>query len=228
MDLQERLTGFAMLGATWVMWLLVALSIIGLAIVFERIFFMLLSRDNIQRLRHEITALLRRGDIEGTRDRLAQSKSFEAQVVKAGVENAEGGIAAVKEHMEGETRLARLKMERNLAFLGTVGNNAPFIGLLGTVIGVMRAFQELNASEGRVTGGLMSEIGEALVATAIGILVALPSVAFFNAFQRIIKARIMRAESLGNVLIAHMESDHHASLQPQAPSQPQVVASEGV
>ena len=98
-------------------------------------------------------------------------------------------------------------MERRLAFLGTLGANAPFIGLLGTVIGIIRAFAELNEAAGKVTAGLMTEVGEALVATAIGIMVAIPAIAVFNAFQRMIKTRIARAESLGREVLAYLKSD---------------------
>ncbi len=98
-------------------------------------------------------------------------------------------------------------MERNLAFLGTVGNNAPFVGLLGTVIGVIRAFQELNESQGQVSTGLMSEVGEALVATAIGILVALPAVATYNYFQRVIKKRLVWSDALGRDILAYLKAD---------------------
>ena len=98
-------------------------------------------------------------------------------------------------------------MERRLAFLGTLGANAPFIGLLGTVIGIIRAFAELNESAGKVTAGLMSEVGEALVATAIGIMVAIPAIAVFNAYQRVIKTRLARAESLGREVMAYLRSD---------------------
>jgi biopolymer transport protein ExbB len=103
--------------------------------------------------------------------------------------------------------VAKIRMERRLAFLGTLGANAPFIGLLGTVIGIIRAFAELNEAAGKVTAGLMSEVGEALVATAIGIMVAIPSIAVFNAYQRVIKTRIARAESLGREVLAYLKSD---------------------
>ena len=104
-------------------------------------------------------------------------------------------------------QVAKIRMERRLAFLGTLGSNAPFIGLLGTVIGIIRAFAELNESAGKVTAGLMTEVGEALVATAIGIMVAIPSIAVFNAYQRVIKTRIARAESLGREVMAYLKSD---------------------
>ncbi|MGB0680253.1 MAG: MotA/TolQ/ExbB proton channel family protein [Polyangiales bacterium] len=205
MDLQERLTAFAMLGATWVMWLLVALSVVGLAIVLERIYQLATSRDNIESLRSELLRCLANGDLDEAKARLQRSRSFEARVVHAGMTEVTRGTAAVEERMAGETMLCRLDMEKNLAFLGTVGNNAPFVGLLGTVIGVIRAFHQLDSSGGKVTSGLMNEVGEALVATAIGILVALPSVAFFNLFQRLIKGRLGRAAALGHDLLSYLK-----------------------
>lgn len=106
--------------------------------------------------------------------------------------------------MAGESALAKLAMERNLAFVGTVGNNAPFVGLLGTVIGIIRAFRELEAHGGLVSSGLLTEVGEALVATAVGLLVALPAIAFFNLFQRVIRARLGRAQALGFEVLAFL------------------------
>lgn len=215
MDIQERLTAFAMLGAGWVMWLLVILSIIGLAIVLERAWFLLASRDDVRRLRADVVGKVQKGDVAGALETLAASKSFEARVVHAGLEAADRGPTAVEEGMASQAQLARLSMERNLAFLGTVGNNAPFVGLLGTVIGIIRAFHELDQSAGQVTAGLMSEVGEALVATAIGILVALPAVAFFNLFSRVIKTRLGRADALGRELMSHLRG-HGAAAAPEA------------
>jgi biopolymer transport protein ExbB len=207
MDIQERLTAFAMLGAGWVMWLLVILSIIGLAIVLERAYFLLSSRDDVRKLREDLLRLLKGRDVDGARKRLAGSRSFEARVVQAGLSAQSDDPAVAEEKMASESSLARLHMEKNLAFLGTVGNNAPFVGLLGTVIGVIRAFHELDRSAGQVTEGLMSQIGEALVATAIGILVALPAVAFFNFYQRVIRGRLMRADALGRELLAYLKAN---------------------
>lgn len=206
MDIQERLTAFAMLGAGWVMWLLVALSVVSLAIMLERAYYLLASRDDIERLRNELQERLRGGDVKAARETLRTSKCMEARVAAVALDAADEGAESARERISGEARIARLMMERNLAFLGTVGNNAPFVGLLGTVIGIIRAFHTLDQSQGQVTAGLMSEVGEALVATAIGILVALPAVAAFNFFQRVIKARLGRAEALGSDVLAFLES----------------------
>lgn len=206
MDIQERLTAFAMLGAEWVMWLLVVFSVIVVAIVLERAYYLLASLEDIGRLKAEVVKRLRGGDVEGAKRRLKASKSFEARIALAGLEGMEDGPASAEERMAGAAGLAKLAMERNLAFVGTVGNNAPFVGLLGTVIGIIRAFHELDRSGGTVTSGLMAEIGEALVATAIGLLVALPAVAFFNLFTRMIRARLSRGDALGREVLAFLKS----------------------
>jgi biopolymer transport protein ExbB len=201
-DLQSRLTGLTQLGATWVMWTLVALSIIGLAIALERAVAFLLARDDLERLEDDLLTLMRAGDLTAARDRVGRSRAYEAWMVRAGLAEDPRNAAAAEQRMIAAGTRAKLAMERRLAFLGTLGSNAPFLGLLGTVVGIVRAFHALDASGGKVSAGLMTEVGEALVATAIGILVALPSVAAFNTFQRMIKVRLARAEAMSRSVLA--------------------------
>ena len=202
MDLQHLLTGLALEGATWVMWLLILCSVIGLAVAFERGLTVLATRDDPERVRRELVGHLRGGDFAAAARGLGASASIEARIVKAGVEAAAEGPASVEERLAAAASTQRLGMERSLAFLGTLGANAPFIGLLGTVIGIIGAFHQLDASAGKVTAGLMAEVGEALVATAVGILVALPAIAFYNLFSRINRVRLTRADAMGRELLA--------------------------
>jgi biopolymer transport protein ExbB len=204
-DIQKTFNSFALLGATWVMWLLVVLSILAFAVILERAYYMIRSRDNIGALRAATLKRLGDGDVEGARRLLGASQSFEARIVKAGVDAIDDGPGAAEDRMASEQGTAKLLMERYLAFLGTIGANAPFVGLLGTVIGIIKSFVVLQKGGGQVSEQLFYEVGEALVATAIGILVAIPAVAFFNFFQRIIKARMARAESMGRAVLAHMK-----------------------
>src|SRR6187402_2954649 len=203
MDIIERILAISHYGSRWVLWLLIALSIAACAVVIERAVLFWSSRDDTARLRLELRRLLRDNDLELAR-RLEESPSFEARVAVAGLD-AEG-VASAEERMQGESELCKLSMEKNLALLGTLGNNAPFIGLLGTVIGIVRSFRELQSSSGQISAGLMAEIGEALVATAIGLLVALPAVAAFNLFQRLIRARMGRANALAHEILAYMKA----------------------
>jgi biopolymer transport protein ExbB len=204
MNLVERVTHLANYGASWVLWLLVALSILAGSIVIERSVLLASSRDNVARLRRELRGLLERGELAKARRRLEQSRSVEARVALAGLDAPNAGSA--EERIRGESRLARLAMEKHLGLLGTLGSNAPFVGLLGTVIGIVRAFRELSASKGQLSAGLMAEIGEALVATAVGLLVALPAIFAFNAFQRAIRARLAGADALGHEVLAHFKA----------------------
>jgi biopolymer transport protein ExbB len=204
MDIIERLLALSHFGSRWVLWLLIVLSIAALAVVIERAVLFISSRDDTTLLRAELRRLLRDKDLELARRRLEESPSFEARVAAAGLDA--DGVASAEERMQGESELCKLSMEKNLALLGTLGNNAPFIGLLGTVIGIVRAFRELQSSSGQVSAGLMAEIGEALVATAIGLLVALPAVAAFNFFQRLIRARMGRATALAHEILAFMKA----------------------
>ena len=214
MDIQQKLTGFAMMGATWIMWLLVALSIGGIAVALERAIYLIRTSENVRKLKVQILGLLRQGDVAGARERLQRSPSHVAGIIAAGLQDPGDGAASAEERMSGAMQLAKLRMEKRLAFLGTLGSNAPFIGLLGTVIGIIRAFHSLNDSAGKVTAGLMADVGESLVATAIGILVALPAIAFFNTFQRIIKARLGRADAFGKDVLAYLKAEKPGATEP--------------
>ncbi|MFZ5890867.1 MAG: MotA/TolQ/ExbB proton channel family protein [Myxococcota bacterium] len=204
MNIERTLQGLVALGATWVLWVLVGLSVLGLAVILERLVFMLRTRADVHELRIQLNQALERGELARIAEVLASHDSLEARVVNAGLAALRAPEA--QELMAAEAQHQRLRAEQYLAFLGTLGNNAPFVGLLGTVLGIVGAFHQLDSARGQVSNGLMSAIGEALVATAVGLLVALPAVASYNAFQRTIQVRLSRADALGRELIAHLHT----------------------
>src|SRR5262245_47980919 len=159
MDIQHILTGLALAGATWVMWLLIGLSVLALAVALERGLTALATRDDTVALRGDLLKHLRGGDLAAALQRLSRSRSYEARVVRAGLEAAPDGAQAAEERMLAAAQISRVKMESRLVFLGTLGANAPFVGLLGTVIGIIGAFHELDATAGKVSAGLMSQVG---------------------------------------------------------------------
>ncbi len=214
--LQRLMTNF---GAGWVMWLLVVLSVISVAVMLERAWFYYSLRDDLAGLATQLRELLRAGDMEGARQRMEKSPSAEAAVVCAGLLEADRGARAAEEAMKGAAALQRMKLERRLAYLGTLGNNAPFIGLFGTVIGVVQAFEALGRQDASATAAaaasamapqeVMYAIAEALVATAIGLAVAIPAVAMYNVFQRQAKSVLANTEALTRVLLAHLVAVEH-------------------
>lgn len=213
-------------GATWVMWLMIGLSVVSVAIMLERAWFFHSLKDDIAQLATKLRSSLRDDDLEGARKMLEASPSAEAAVVVTGLLEADRGSEAADQAMMGAIALQRLRLERRLIFLGTVGNNAPFIGLFGTVVGVIQAFEALGkqdtvsaaatAAAGMAPQQVMAAIAEALVATAIGLLVAIPAVAMYNVFMRKAKATLANTEALSRVLLAHLA----------APSPEQAVAAE--
>lgn len=202
------------LGAGWVLILMLVLSVISLAIMLERAWLYWSLRDDAASLMRDLGRFLRGGDLDGAKKRLEQSPSAEAAVVMAGIVEARMGAEAAEEAMAGASALQKLKLEKRITFLGTLGNNAPFIGLLGTVIGIVGAFDELGkAKNATLTGAaqvapeaVMANIAEALVATAVGLLVAIPAVAAFNIFQRIVRTTLGNTDALAHVLLAHLKS----------------------
>lgn len=201
-------------GAAWVMWLMIGLSVVSVAIMLERAWFFHSLKDDIGQLATKLRAALREDDLEGAKKMLEASPSAEAAVVVAGLLEADRGSEAADQAMMGAVALQRLRLERRLIFLGTVGNNAPFIGLFGTVVGVIQAFEALGkqdtvsaaatAAAGMAPQQVMAAIAEALVATAIGLLVAIPAVAMYNVFMRKAKATLANTEALTRVLMAHL------------------------
>ena len=103
----------------------------------------------------------------------------------------------------------RLVLERRLTFLGTLGNNAPFIGLFGTVLGIIRAFHDLSLGSMKGHTSVMAGISEALVATAIGLFVAIPAVMAFNYFQKQVDHTLSVTEALSQGVLANRNNGRH-------------------
>jgi biopolymer transport protein ExbB len=201
MHLTERLLGFMLLGSEWVLWLLLCLSVISVAVMVERAIF-LRARGDADALARELRALLKGGDVEGARQALAGRTAPAAVVAAAGIDHYDRGSEAAGEAMAGAKARLRIDMERNLGVLGTLGNNAPFIGLFGTVLGIIKAFADLSHNSGGGAGAVMAGISEALVATAVGLMVAIPAVIGFNYFQGKVRKSLARIDAVAHLVLA--------------------------
>src|SRR5262245_20644153 len=199
-------------GVGWIMQLLIALSVASAAISLDRARAYWRERRNVADLGRELHRLLAGGDTEAARAQLIRVGGVVADVALAGLARWDGGAQAAREAMAAATGLARARLQRGLLVLGTIGNNAPFVGLLGTVIGVIGAFDELGRTGSAAAARsafaperVMATIAEALVATAAGLVVAIPAVALFNYFQGRLAATLAAADTLGHVLLAHVD-----------------------
>lgn len=198
---------FALLGAGWVLWLMIALSVGVIAISLERGFS--LSRDGSSRsaLAPVVDAFFQKGDVAAFKKALDEIGGMEARVLRAGLEVADRGVDSSQKAMEGTATAERLRMERGLAFIATVGSNAPFLGLFGTVLGIIKAFHDLAKDMASASGAVMAGISEALVSTAVGLMVAIPAVVLYNVLIRTVKSRLAVSESLADQVLARLHAN---------------------
>ena len=184
-------------GAEWVMWLLIMLSVISVSVMVERWWFHFKRQPDMK------------GLFKAIDDKSADAPngdSIESAITRDLLGARDEGVDFIAATRVATIERERTGYERGLSFLGTLGNNAPFVGLLGTVLGIIKAFADL---AGDVQGGaqvVMAGISEALVATAIGLAVALPAVVAFNVFKGKSKDAYRRADVLAEAILARAGS----------------------
>jgi biopolymer transport protein ExbB len=205
--IEQRLLAFAMLGAGWVMWLLVGLSVLSFTVMLERGLYF--GQRRMSKRFPELLRLCQDGALDKAAQ-LAAGDAMEAEVVRVAARVSGSGQEAVEKAVASTIDRRRLEYEKWLFVLGTLGNNAPFIGLFGTVLGIIRAFADLAAHPAAAAGAstVMTGISEALVATAVGLFVAIPAVLAYNIYQRLLKRVVGRSQSLGNAIAAGMHVAH--------------------
>jgi biopolymer transport protein ExbB len=190
----EALKGFTLIGGDWVLWILIFSSILSVTVMIERLIYFIRNRTPVERFIEAFTERLGRDDVKGASALADMTKGAEARIAKVALAHFDEGDQVVEEMMASRKVAERLRFERYLMILGTMGNNAPFFGLFGTVLGIIKAFHDLGQAGSSAAGAttVMSGISEALVATAIGLLVAIPAVVAFNHFAR--EIRVLTAD----------------------------------
>jgi biopolymer transport protein ExbB len=197
-------------GARWVLWLLIGLSLVAIAIMIERLWFFLQERKPTLQIKAALAALRTRGPKDALA-KLAGARSMEATVARALLERAADGPAAVDELRAAVVEQERSRYEKRLAFLGTLGNNAPFVGLFGTVLGIIRSFHDLSGGSMQNSQLVMAGIAEALVATGVGLIVALPAVAAYNASVRHVETTVAASDANAHEILAYLKTAKEAA-----------------
>lgn len=211
MLLMQKLVLVASTGATAVLYLLLALSVFSVGVVLERWFYFKRRKFDLVATSDAIAKRLRAHDVKGARKDLGEMRAVEAEIIADALVCYEDGPDSVQELVQKGIRQRRKVFENGLLFLGTLGSNSPFVGLFGTVLGVVAAFKELgaasaNAAAGGGMGNVMGGIAEALIATAVGILVAIPAVIAYNVFQKKCNDIEENTSAMLNQLLAVMKS----------------------
>jgi biopolymer transport protein ExbB len=166
---------------------LIFCSLLVITFALERWWFYLRIGLNPNKFMKAIEDYLRRGKLEDALTLCQKKRSPIAAIINTGLENKELNSLLLEEAMF-NTRLEKMtEMERFLGILGTMGNIAPLIGLFGTVIGIMRSFRDLAASGSGGPSVVAAGIAEALITTAMGLIVAVASVLCYNYFMKRLK-----------------------------------------
>jgi biopolymer transport protein ExbB len=193
-----------LLQADWVLWVLLALSVVSVAVVVERTIFYRQREVAIAGVREAFAKALAAGDYSGAA--LGNTDTLETNVVRQVLGEVSWGPDAVEDLLSGATQKERERYDERLALLATVASTAPFIGLFGTVLGIIHAFKDLASNLKDASMTAMAGVSEALGTTALGLLVAIPALVASNVFKRRVKLAMNNTHLLSRTLLAHLKS----------------------
>lgn len=185
----------AILRDSFTLVILIFCSLLSVTVAFERWwFFRKARRLNGDELLATAGALLKEGKKDKALEYAARTDSPATRLLAYALRNLEMSKSDLSELLATRRQEEKLRFERFLGIIGTMGNIAPFIGLFGTVIGIIKAFRDLALSGVGGPTVVAKGIAEALVATAAGLAVAIPAVIIFNYFNRRLKVIMSELE----------------------------------
>ena len=199
MNPAELIMALGMAGGDWVLYLLLILSVLSVTLILERALYFVFNREPFGALLSDGIQAIARQDLAAAS---AKTKGPVGRLFKVAAENWNDGLPRLRAALMAHRLRERAAAERGLVFLGTLGNNAPFVGLFGTVLGIIKAFRDLGAADAVGPSVVMTGISEALVATAVGILVAIPAVVAYNLCQRSIRVMDYRLDEASEAILA--------------------------
>lgn len=192
--------------------ILALMSMYSIAVMVERWLTFNAAKNQSRQFAPKVAQALRENRIDeaiAISDR--HKKSHLAMVVNAGLQEFQAHQAgsdipgttmeAARRALQRATALKTAELKRGLSGLATIGSTAPFVGLLGTVIGIISAFQGMKTAEGTGISAVAGGISEALIETAFGLLVAIPAVWAFNIFQNKVESFIIEMDNSSSELI---------------------------
>jgi biopolymer transport protein ExbB len=207
-SMEQELVNVSLMGARALLYLLFVLSIMSVTVAIEK--YVQYRRDNPlgPNFRQQLVSYLEKNDIAGALKAVEGVRGVNAAVIREGLSNYQEGASTIEEVMNGRAVLEKARLEKRLIILGTIGNNAPFVGLLGTVMGIIKAFHDLSVTTTQGPSAVMAGISEALVATAVGLFVAIPAVVLFNWLKTLARGLLDEAEANSRIVLAYAKRDN--------------------
>ncbi len=174
---------------------LLGCSVLSVIFILERGIFYLVNLGNNDQFLRQLKPLLLKKDFPAALEFCERRRGPLARVLYATIENHKESLEGLTSLLSSLIKKEEVQLEKYLGILGTLGNTSPFIGLLGTVIGIIRAFQSLSIAGSGGPNVVAAGIAEALVATAAGLLVAIPAVIFYNYYVSRVRLTITDTEA---------------------------------
>ena len=184
-------------------------SVLALAIIIERFYALRVSRVAPQATTNELWRWIKKKELNSRKLRLVQESSPLGRIMVAGLTNAKHGRDIMKESIEHEASQVVHELERFLNPLGTIAVITPLLGLLGTVIGMIKVFAQIQLAGVGDPGVLAGGISEALITTAAGLTIAIPALIFHRLFIRRVDEMVvnMEQEAMKLVEVVHGDRD---------------------
>lgn len=202
--LSEKIFAIAHLADQVVLWILVALSILSIGMILERFFALRKVAAQSLQVRTRIRMALQSNSVEDIETIAKDIESLEGRAASYALKHMkDSGSKGLEEIFNTFSLTEKPELERFLGFLATVGSNAPYIGLLGTVLGIMKAFNDLAQAPEAGQQTVMAGISLALVATAAGLFVAIPAVISYNYYNKKVRGVMQGLESVKELCLAY-------------------------
>ena len=191
----------------WLMLPIIACSVVALAIIGERLWMLRLRRVLPNRLVAEVWGWVRNNELDAGKIQALRAGSPLGRILAAGLINLRHDREIMKEAIEDTGRHVVLELERYLNTLGTIAAITPLLGLLGTVIGMIKVFAAITTEGVGNPGVLAGGISEALITTAAGLSVAIPSLMFYRYFRGRVDMLVVRMEEEAMKMVEVMQGE---------------------
>jgi biopolymer transport protein ExbB len=202
--LSEKIFAFASVADQVVLWILIVLSVLSIGMILERFFALRKVSVDSARVRTRVRAALQSNSVDDVEAIAKDMETLEGRAAGYALKHMkDNGSRGLEEIFNTFSLTERPELERFLGFLATVGSNAPYIGLLGTVLGIMKAFNDLAQASEAGQQTVMAGISVALIATAAGLFVAIPAVIAYNYYSKKVRAVMQSLESVKELCMAY-------------------------
>lgn len=202
--LSEKIFAVAHVADQVVLWLLILLSVLSIGMIIERFLTLKKVGDDSSRVRARVKMALQSNSVEDFEDLAKDPSSLEGRAASFAMRHIkESGSKGLEEIFNTFVLTERPELEKFLAFLATIGSNAPYVGLFGTVLGIMKAFNDLSVTSEAGQQTVMAGISLALVATAAGLFVAIPATVAYNYFSRKVRGVLQSLDSVKELCLAY-------------------------